>query len=241
MSEMDAAERRLEARGGKRFVEVLGELVVWESARRPRSSAAETPSPLMADWQWSDPYATTCNDHQAAGHQRRLTIPQHGEELSQYFRTLSGSVAKEDDRHKLLAVREQRAKVVISRHYHPFAAFGLGKDFLIRRLRELQRLNMNCIHSGGLQLSNEPRRKHLVEQQRYLAIGRASRALFGWFSQNRSASWMSSLSRSGKSSRISSSDIPAAIIETTVCTGIRKPRIQGAPPSWSARTVMRGN
>jgi hypothetical protein len=32
-----------------------------------------------------------------------------------------------------------------------------------------------------------------------------------------------------------------ATIRTIVATGIRKPRMQGTPPIWSDRTVMRGN
>lgn len=59
-------------------------------------------------------------------------------------------------------------------------------------------------------------------------------------SANRIASLTSSASKSGKSSRISSTVMPSRTMATTAVTGMRMPRMQGAPPICSGRTVMRG-
>jgi len=55
----------------------------------------------------------------------------------------------------------------------------------------------------------------------------------------RRASLTSSGSRSGKSRVISSTVIPSATIATTVATGMRSPRMHGAPPILSNSTVIR--
>ena len=55
----------------------------------------------------------------------------------------------------------------------------------------------------------------------------------------RSTSATSAVSRSGRSSMISSVVMPLATIVTNVATGIRSPRTHGMPPITLVSTVMR--
>lgn len=78
-----------------------------------------------------------------------------------------------------------------------------------------------------------------ARRARALFVGRHRPDALTQDSANCTAASMSSTSRSGKSSRISSLVIPPRSMETTVSTGMRNPRMHGTPPICSDRMVMR--
>ncbi len=150
--------------------------------------------------------------------------------------------AKDDDRGGQRAThREQLSEVGVARDQDPtLASCKLQDNGVVRRtkpdINHVKRVK-RCLPRVG----RKTMRQRLVEQQRYLWTVIAGSDCRGAFSTNRTASWRSSASRSGKSPRISSGLIPARSMPTTVATGMRIPRMQGTPPICSARIVMRGN
>jgi len=94
---------------------------------------------------------------------------------------------------------------------------------------------------GVVALFSEPagqsRRKLGIDQEAHYAV--RSTAWSAWAAANSSAATMSSASRYGKSTRISSRVDPDARRSRMSLTRIRMPRMQGRPPHCSGLTVMR--
>ena len=150
--------------------------------------------------------------------------------------------AQEQDRRAIRACCGKHARKVAILRYEHAALLDRSLHYLMvisacePKLAHVRRVDA----FASEQLSESPRNV-VIEQERYSLEARGSSLLCRFSAAYSRASRMSAASRSGCESRISAVLMPFATIRTTVATGIRKPRMHGAPPICSGRTVMRGN
>jgi len=142
--------------------------------------------------------------------------------------------------HHLRRVSAQKAKLVKVR------ILGYDREALRRRIlpdgivvraAKPDVANVVTVREYICQGAHEPVRQVLVEEQ--VHVGGISRSRRSRSAANAKQARISSRVRSGKSLRISFSDMPEARYSRTSYTVIRSPRIQGFPPRFPGSIVIK--
>src|SRR5262249_47024816 len=112
---------------------------------------------------------------------------------------------------------------------------------LVIRVLQVDVANVYRVVTGFAEERGEPRRQRVVDQEPHSPAASGNVRSRTASAAKRSASRMSSGSRSGYAARMSWADCPSATNATMVATGMRSPRRHGTPPIWRGLVVTRLN
>ena len=158
----------------------------------------------------------------------------------QRFNLICGTVAPANPDHLrwVAAQKAQLVKVGILRNDHEAFRGGILPDGFVVRAAKPDIANVTTVREYVYQGAHEPVRQVLVEEQ--VHVGGISRSRRSRSAAKAKQARISSRVRSGKSLRISFSDMPEARYSRTSYTVIRSPRIHGFPPRFPGSIVING-